>query len=190
MENKDVLEPGYFYHIFNKGNNGENIFIEEINYDYFLALFDKHISPIAELYCFCLLKNHFHLLLRIKDQISDIEKSLPQSFSNFFNAYSKSINKKYNRTGSLFQSRFERKRITTDEYFRQAVMYIHLNPVYHEFTHDFLDYPFSSINNILKTKSTINKEIINWFGDKENFIYCHRSQLIKNLDFDIDLRGL
>lgn len=51
---------GNFYHIYNRGNNRENIFIQERNYAYFMELWWKHISPIAETWAYCLLKNHFH----------------------------------------------------------------------------------------------------------------------------------
>ena len=103
---QDIFEPGVVYHVFNRGNNNENIFIEEKNYYYFLNLVKKHILPIAEVYCYCLLKNHFHLLVRIKDSLQILERfqTKPYTpFSNMFNSYTKSINKMYNRTGSLFQ---------------------------------------------------------------------------------------
>ena len=57
-----------YYHIFNRGNNRENIFIEERNYHYFLELYAHHIAPVAETYAYCLLRNHFHLLVRIKSE--------------------------------------------------------------------------------------------------------------------------
>lgn len=53
------LFPGHYYHIYNRGNNGEDIFLEARNYDYFLNLYQKYISPIAETFAYCLLKNHF-----------------------------------------------------------------------------------------------------------------------------------
>lgn len=98
------LQPGGYYHIFNRGNNRENIFIEERNYDYFMQLYSRHVQPVADTHAFCLLRNHFHLLVRIQDQTG-----LPsQAFSNFFNAYVKAINKAYGRTGALFQRPFGR----------------------------------------------------------------------------------
>ena len=61
------LTPGVVYHIYNRGNNGENIFIEERNYAYFMKLYDKYITLVAETYAYCLLRNHFHLMVSIKD---------------------------------------------------------------------------------------------------------------------------
>src|SRR5690625_3170448 len=94
----DFLEETYFYHIFNRGNNKQPIFLEDANYFYFLKLVKKHILPIADIYSYCLLNNHFHLLVKIKEEC---EKNPSQSFSNLFNAYSKAFNKRYKRTGSL-----------------------------------------------------------------------------------------
>jgi putative transposase len=65
---KAPLSPGGYYHIFNRGNNGENVFLEKRNYPYFLSLYTKYIEPIAETFAFCLLRNHFHLLVRIKTE--------------------------------------------------------------------------------------------------------------------------
>jgi putative transposase len=56
---QDFFEPGVIYHVFNRGNNKENIFFEEENYRYFLELLKKHLLPIADIYAYCLLKNHF-----------------------------------------------------------------------------------------------------------------------------------
>jgi len=58
--NPTPLEFGKFYHIFNRGNNHENVFIQERNYTYFMELWWKHTFQVAETYAFCLLRNHFH----------------------------------------------------------------------------------------------------------------------------------
>jgi putative transposase len=113
-----------YYHIYNRGVNKENLFKEEMNYWYFLKLYTRYIGPIAETYAYCLMKNHFHLLLRIlsMEEIilaigdgsrNEVGANLPDDYpsrclSNFFNAYSKGMNKQYNRTGSLFQHPFGR----------------------------------------------------------------------------------
>jgi len=64
------LVQGNFYHIYNRGNNRENIFVQERNYAYFMDLWWKHISPIAETWTYCLLRNHFHAVVYIKEQIN------------------------------------------------------------------------------------------------------------------------
>ncbi len=67
MSNPSPLEPGNFYHIYNRGNNRENLFIQERNYGYFMKLWGKYISPVADTYAYCLLRNHFHAAVRVKD---------------------------------------------------------------------------------------------------------------------------
>ncbi|NOX48371.1 MAG: transposase [Chlorobi bacterium] len=198
MEKITILEPTSFYHIYNKGNNNENLFIEEENYLYFLKLYSKYINPIADTFAYCLMKNHFHFLIEIKEGkelpgkiLSKRILNLSQPFSNLFNAYTKSINKRYKRNGSLFKERYKRIKIEDENYLKELETYIHLNPVKHGFTRDFEHYPFSSYNSILSDRITHLKrdEVVEWFGDKDNFIYCHQEKL-KRLDSDLDLTGL
>ncbi len=60
----EPLQYGRIYHIYNRGNNGENLFVQPRNYPYFLQLYATHIQPVAETYAYCLLPNHFHFGLR------------------------------------------------------------------------------------------------------------------------------
>ncbi len=62
-----------YYHIYNRGNNRENIFIQERNYEHFLKLYFKYIDPIAETFAYCLLRNHFHVSVRIKSEEEILE---------------------------------------------------------------------------------------------------------------------
>jgi REP element-mobilizing transposase RayT len=73
-----------YYHIYNRGNNGENIFIRERNYTHFMNLYAKYIEPVAETFAYCLLRNHFHLLVRVKakEEIFPDEETLKVFASN------------------------------------------------------------------------------------------------------------
>ncbi|MBE61112.1 MAG: transposase, partial [Flammeovirgaceae bacterium] len=119
--------PGLYYHVYNHANGDENLFRREENYHYFLNLWAKHIEPIADTYAYCLMPNHFHALIRIKEldiieakiAMSDevtIETFISRTFSNFFNAYAKAFNKMYDRRGSLFNRPFKAKEIDNDQY--------------------------------------------------------------------------
>jgi len=144
--NSIPLIGGNYYHIFNRGNNRDHIFYETENYYHFLRLYEKYINPIADTFAWCLLKNHFHILVYLKTD-NEIDKNLftystvekpkiinpSKQFSHFFNAYTQSINKRYHRTGSLFEKNFERKQITSESYFQKLIYYIHNNPVHHGF---------------------------------------------------------
>lgn len=63
------LEPGNFYHIYNRGINSCNLFREPTNYEHFLELYDKYISPVADTFAWVLMPNHFHLLVRVKEDV-------------------------------------------------------------------------------------------------------------------------
>nr|WP_309757580.1 hypothetical protein [Flavobacterium sp.] len=148
------LENGKYYHIYNRGNNGIDLFYEIENYKYFLRLYEKYIDPVAETYAWCLMKNHFHILVYIKEteeidssklEYSSTDKpkiiSASKQFSNLFNAYTLAMNKRYNRTGSLFEKNFRRKVVNSETYFQKLVFYIHYNPVHHKFTEHIIEYP-------------------------------------------------
>ena len=67
MPNKK-LRYGQYYHIYNRGNNRENLFVEQRNYPYFLKQYTNHILPIAETCAYCLLPNHFHFAIRTRTE--------------------------------------------------------------------------------------------------------------------------
>jgi len=178
MQSIQPLEYGKYYHIYNRGINSDILFKENGNYDHFLKLYDLHIEPIAETYAWCLMKNHFHFLIRIKElEENKLEKKIQpsQSFSNLFNAYTKAFNKKYSRHGALFERPFKRKLIENNNYFQNAITYIHNNPVHHNICEHPLDYPWSSYTTFLSDKPTQlkRKEVIEMFDDIENFKYIH-----------------
>ena len=181
------LNPGNYYHIYNRGNNKEIIFKTPENYIHFLNLWKKFIHPVAETFCYNLLPNHFHFFVRIREQplqISQVLKTfeilpkevfpkpLEQHFSNLFNAYAKAINKRFHRTGSLFQERFRRKEINSVGYFTSIIGYIITNAAKHGFCTKAIDYPYSAYASLLSSKPTLllRNEIFDWFGGKIVFI--------------------
>ena len=189
------LLPGFYYHIYNRGNNRENIFIEERNYYYFLSLYTKYIEPVADTYAYALLRNHFHFLVRLKEtsttqdcqsskdwqscKTTKPSKSISRAFSNLFSTYTKAINKAYDRSGSLFEKPFHRKLIQDERYFTTLVAYIHRNPQLHGFVDDFREWPFSSYQAILSSKDTRIQRgtTLDWFGDRQVFLNLHLSGL-------------
>jgi putative transposase len=180
MEKFEHLEYGKIYHIYNRGINKGDVFFETKNYEYFMNLYAKHIDPIADTYAWCLMKNHFHLLVKIKDESQIKETRNPyQYFSNLFNAYAKGINKTYGRTSSLFQKKFKRKLIDNEVYFKNLVIYIHNNPVNHNICENAVDYAWSSYLTCISNKLTKLKrdEVINYFDNLNNFKSVHKHSL-------------
>lgn len=181
-----MLEPGKYYHIFNRGNNKENIFNEDKNYQYFIDLYFDYLDDIVDTFAYCLMKNHFHLLIKVKETQEICSKSsgyISKQFSNFFNAYARAFNIAYNRTGALFQRPFGRIEVDTEDYYTQLIYYIHFNPQKHAFTNDFRVYPHSSYQIILSSEPTRirREEVIRWFNGRENYIEFHNRTITQNL---------
>ena len=136
---KVILEAGNYYHVYNRGNNHQLIFLERENYLYFLRqLQTRLVSMGVDVIAYCLMPNHYHLLVFL--QTEDFSK-LMQGFSL---AYTKAINKRYQRDGSLFQGRFNGIRVDSDEYLLSLTRYIHLNPVRANLVENAEDWEFSS----------------------------------------------
>jgi putative transposase len=181
------VERGKTYHLFNRGINGENIFIEERNYNYFLKRWEDLVTPVVHTYAYCLLRNHFHFLLCIKDEqvieedeFTGKEKILDPAnqLAKFFNSYAQSINKAYGRTGSLFEHPFHRNLVENDVYFTRLVSYIHFNPQKHGFVEDYHDWKYSSYGILMNEHPTfINRKAVNQkFGGQENYLASHEIQ--------------
>src|SRR6266700_4766784 len=138
--------PGEYYHVFNRTNGSHKLFRDDENYKFFLNKYEEYLSDFVDTYCFCLLPSHFHLLVKVKEEIggnmpiydsiagqelttidisAQIDKLVVKRFKNFFISYTMSFNKYHKRQGSLFNHRFKRILIQSDQHLRQAVFYIH-----------------------------------------------------------------
>lgn len=114
MQKLEHLKPGKIYKIVQRGNNGDLILFERYNEIYFRGLVEKHLSPVGEIFQCRFLPTQIELVIRFRTEEeipSRYKGRLYIPFSNMFNSYAKSINKRYNRTGSLFKRRFERTEI-------------------------------------------------------------------------------
>ena len=196
MENLESLEYGETYHIYNKAVGGVLLFISPIDYQYFLKKLERFILPIADIYAYCLIPNHFHLLLRIKEyvEISNTKKTefdtkwIIQVFSNFFISYSRSYNNVYNRQGRLFLQPFKRIKVDDEDYLTDLVAYIHRNPIRHGIATDFTDWKYSSYRSYLSNKKTriVKEEILSYFDSLEDFIIFHNENKNKNIDYYLE----
>jgi len=127
------------YHVYNRGNNRQQIFLSKADYTVFLNLLKRHLTKkqtadklgrpyknwyhSVELLGFCLMPNHYHLLFyqQNADDITKIMSSLTTSYVGYFN-------KKHNRTGRLFQDTFKASLVDEEVYWQHISRYIHLNP--------------------------------------------------------------
>ena len=143
---KTKLVSGEYYHIYNRGNSKQKIFINKEDYLRFIGLlyacnqkgnlkvnnlnkgqtlYDiERKESLVNIGAYCLMPNHFHLLITQSedDNISNFVQKLSTSYSMYFN-------KKYKRTGSLFEGKFKSQHLGTDRYLKYIFSYIHLNPI-------------------------------------------------------------
>ncbi len=179
------FEAGQFYHVYNRSVDKKPMFTQDRNKAFFLTKMDFYLTPYLEIYAYCLMGNHFHLMVRIKDvgtfeslsklDNPDIHKMVSHAFQKMFQSYAMSFNKQESRVGTLFQTPFKRSLIDSEKYFTQLVYYIHSNPQLHGIMKDFRDYQWSSYKRMLMPTQTKlkKKEILEWFGGIEFYLRYH-----------------
>ncbi|HEY9166647.1 MAG TPA: transposase [Candidatus Kryptonia bacterium] len=114
-----------YYHVYNRGANRQNIFIGPASYDSCLRLLKKYLSNYGvSIMSYCLMPNHYHLLLR-----QNVRGSISGFLQTVFNAYTQAINLSTGHSGTLFQGRAKGLEIISDEYAVRLCRYIHYNPV-------------------------------------------------------------
>jgi putative transposase len=153
MPSRNVLKddiPEAYYHVYFRGGNSTRIFRDATDFEKMLQLFARYLSLEEarnsagisfpnyhykiELAAFCLMPTHVHLLVYQRQQgaMAEFMRSLLTSYSMYFN-------KRYKRSGPLFESRYKASRITDDSYLEHITRYIHLNP------RSWQDYEYSSL---------------------------------------------
>ena len=194
----DKLEPDIFYHIYNHAIGHENLFRDERDYLFFIRKMKEFLSPVVDFYAYTLMPNHFHFVVKIKEEKEilsltlkgsktlsesssspsqiEISNFISRRFSHLFNSYAQAYNKSYNRKGSLFQRPFQRKRVVDEKYLVRLIHYVYYNPVNHGFVDKVNEWRYSSYNAIIFDKPTliIRKDVIMYFDNIENLKFCHQ----------------
>lgn len=177
------LVSDQIYHVFNRGINHQPTFLDKLDYKRAMLVLDfyrfgnlttrlskfltlsnddrvklmehlrKENDKLVEIMAFCLMPNHFHLLLK---QLKD--KGISKFLSNLQNSYTRYFNTKRERDGSLFLDQFKAVLIRTDEQLVHVSRYIHLNPYTGYVVKDIVNlfkYPWSSLGDYLKDHSEV-----------------------------------
>ncbi|MBK8923886.1 MAG: hypothetical protein IPM81_20765 [Saprospirales bacterium] len=192
MTTRQPLYPGTFYHIYNRGNNHQPVFFERRDYALFLERCPRFIDPVAEVFAYCLLPNHFHLLVRIREEdtllpvleqkdkpfkpaVRTLPDFISDQFSNLFNSFTRTMNNRHDRDGNLFKRPFQRVEVGSDSYLIQLVCYIHFNPQKHGLIENFRKWRFSSYPALLSAAATRLQRaaVLEWFGGLEAFRAVH-----------------
>jgi len=232
MSRNIKIVPNEFYHIYNRGVEKREIFMNEEDRERFLISLKEFNSEnkillkdvinsnscgstagvrkrkgefnlIVDIMCFCLMPNHFHLILRelIPGGISMFMRKLGNGYTGYFNL-------KYERVGHLFQGAYKAKHIKTDEFFKHLILYIHSNPI------ELIEYKWKengikNLNKVLKflnfykwssnneycgktvyNNGIINKDLIIEFFEKNDYIISFNESLLKNNENDDILKDI
>ena len=134
-----LFVPDIYYHFYNRGNNRQAVFFESDNYLYFLSGVKKYLLPVAHIVAYCLMPTHYHILVRIRQTSEvfktsevlgkEVSRQVSLAMQKFLISYTKAINKRFSRVGSLFQGQFQAKPIQTYSHLLNLCIYIHANPV-------------------------------------------------------------
>ena len=158
MPSRNVLKldaSETYYHVYARGISRGKIFFINEDYEYFLSLCARYLSSEqvkdrnglsyphlfgqVEIVCYCLMPNHFHMLIYQRDagSMKTLMRCLLTSYSRYFN-------KKYKRSGSLFESRYKASMVVQQKYLEHITRYIHLNPkLWRQFPYSSLQYYFN-----------------------------------------------
>ena len=120
------LLPNQYYHLYNRGVDKQPIFFLPENWSFFLRRLRQYCLPSqATIIAYCLMPNHYHLLVHVNSV------TFSQSIMHPFTvSYTKAINRQQNRVGPLFQGSFQARLIQSEQYLLGIASYIHLNPVH------------------------------------------------------------
>ena len=208
------MHANFYYHVFNRTNNKELLFLDDEDRRAFLERLVTYILPYADIFTYCLLGNHFHLLVRVKSletitgvienvdykkrtvtqrafleiprQERTTEKIMEKQFLRLFTSYSMYFNARHRRDGNLFTRRFKRIQVESEGHQIAVVYYIHANPEKHKLMEDFRKYKWSSYLVFLSDMPTKIKreEVLKWFYGKDGFLKYHNERR----DFDDDMK--
>ncbi len=179
MRHARLTWVGAFHHVMNKGLGNENIFLSaEMKQKYIQLLTEKSNLSRIRIFCYCVMDNHFHLVLEnASGKLSDFMKQLNSSYGIY---YRKSVGGK----GYVFQDRFRSTLIQDEAYLLTAIKYVLQNPVEAGISPNFLDYTWSSARLYFRrvNQSFVDMKFVeNLFISKRNFIESVNKFNIKNM---------
>ena len=159
---------GKYYPVYNRGCNKLPVFFSDENYRFLIRKFNDTFEKYdIEISAYCLMLNHYHLLVK---QNSDI--SISKWLKTVFNGYSQAINKQDNRKGTIFEGRARNKEITNASHLIHLIRYIHYNPVQAGLVNRAEKWEFSNYSDwigIRKNKLFNNRLLKQYFNNHESY---------------------
>jgi len=154
-----IIYPNQYYHLFNRSNNNELVFKSRENYLYFLRKYRHYFDGLIDTIGYCLMPTHFHFFIFIIYENIELIKS---RIGIWQSSYTKAINKKFERHGSLFQHHSKAKHVDDESYLITLLTYIHQNPVRSNLVAKAEDWEFSSYRDYidLRKGTLLNKTVV------------------------------
>jgi putative transposase len=181
------FRQGGYYHLYNRGANRESIFLDDDDFTSFLVRLKQNSSRYSvQVIAYCLMPNHFHLLLR---QESNVKAGIVVQHT--CNGYSQLFNRRHEHQGTLFQGRFDGTEVDKDSYLRHLCRYIHANPVKDGFATKPELWPYSNYLEWIgkRTGTLVDRNfIIEHFGSGEAYIAYLADYLLNPADLPADLQ--
>ena len=151
------------YHVMLRGINRQTIFVDKEDYEKFIQTISKYREVCEyEIYAFCLMANHIHLLIKEgKEDLGIVFRRIGASYVYWYNL-------KYKRSGHLFQDRYKSEPVEDDKYFLTVLRYIHQNPIKAGIENNIARYTWSSYNEYLGKNGICNtKFVLKFFADND-----------------------
>ncbi len=181
------------YHVMLRGVNRNVIFHDEQDFRKFVKVLEQHAHPVdadgieeepsCDLYAYCLMSNHVHLLVRERGKsLSELMKSIGISYVSY-------VNKRYDRCGPLFQGRFLSEPVDDVGYFIKLLQYIHQNPLRAGMVKGLDEYPWSSWCEYKYDKPGVCVHALPFSGISWNEIkemVCHINETVDEKKLGID----
>lgn len=206
---KTYIEDGY-YHLYNRGVEKRDIFLNDCDYKVFLHFLKEYLQPLSSedlnpfkqpkslaneisLLAYCLMPNHFHLLVKQK-----IKNGITRLMSRIGTNYVMYFNKRYDRVGPLFQGVYKAVLVETDGQLLHLSRYIHSNPLEIEDKNfeKLIDYPYSSYRDYLgnrKTEWVKSAEILSFFKSRKRIglvDYLSYQSFVEGFEGEFDLANV
>lgn len=203
----EYLENG-IYHIYNRSNNHQDLFLYGSDYDRFLNKYFDYFHHIFDTYAYCLMPNHFHFIVKVKSE-SNIKSSIlrlndskatalymedeaslheyiSDQFRRWLSSYALYRNRKYKSRGQLFQNRHKSIGIRSEQKLLEFICYVHHNPIHHGFCGDYNQWDYSSYFAYFQNdKTSINTtEILDLSEGKDNLYNLHKEFKFTKLIFE------
>lgn len=183
-----VLIPQGIYHFYNKAVSGRKLFQDHSDYQRFMDKFKNYFHPYLYLLAYCLIPNHYHFLVLLKEENDEFFQSVQQEnskagrlflsgqysmseflsdqFRKLLSSHSLYVNKKYKRNGPLLRTKSKRTEVSSEIKLWDLLCYIHHNPIHHGLTESYTQWFYSSYSGYFSKELDLGYEkVLEWLGD-------------------------